>query len=100
MHQEVNKEQRFIVIHTFNVLSFLTWKNCETPCILLLTQKKQTANILASSALLRLFFSSSFKKDDKYLDLREIFFAPLPSWLCWAGRGPGINVDSFSVDLC
>jgi len=33
MHQEVNKQQGFIVIHVFNVLNFLTWKNCEIPCI-------------------------------------------------------------------
>jgi len=39
----------------------------------------------ASFALLRLFFTSNFKKDDKYLASPEFFFAPR---LCWAGYGP------------
>jgi len=33
MHQEANKQQGFIVIHVFNVLNFLTRKDCETPYI-------------------------------------------------------------------
>jgi len=32
----------------------------------------------ASSELLRLFFTSNFIKDDKYLTLPEVFFNPLP----------------------
>jgi len=40
--------------------------------------------VFGSSALLRLFFTSNFKKEDKYLAPPKIFFAPL---LCWAGYG-------------
>jgi len=44
-----------------------------------------TANeyVFAFSALLRSFFTSNFKKDDKYLAPPEIFFAPLAvfGWL-------------------
>jgi len=44
------------------------------------------SNEFASSALLRHFFTSNFKNDDKYLAPPEIFFAPQ---LRWAGYGSG-----------
>jgi len=35
----------------------------------------------ASSALLRLLFTSNFKKDDKYLVPPKIFFAAVLGWI-------------------
>jgi len=50
--------------------------------------------VFASSALLRLFFTSNFKNDDKYLAPPKIFLAP-PPWLGWAGYGP--EYSSFTL---
>jgi len=50
----------------------------------------------ASSALLRLFFTSNFKINDIYLAPPKLFS---PSWLCWAGYGPALTPSEISILL-
>jgi len=56
------------------------------------TEETKSKCYASSRALLRQFFTSNFKNDDKYFAPPEV--SPL-SRLCWAGYGPDSNSVSF-----
>jgi len=58
---------------------------------------KSKCYAFASSTLLRLFFTSNFKIDNKYFAPPEIFFA-LPPRLCWVGYGSGGVPSGYTLD--